>query len=336
MAYKTKAQSGLGRDLASRGARTSENIQFFDHVFGIFTRKWERATVPDAQGQMMKTMQWSYAGDNDAGEPGIVVNVPDRAALFEDLSARMTAGQGFCIATLNLDHVTKLRGLPGFASAYACHSHVTADGNPIVWLSRLAGQRIDLLPGSDLVEPVAALAAETGTPLALFGASEEALAGAAGALKARCPGLRVVACIAPPMGFDPEGAQADAYIEALDQSGAGLCFVALGAPKQELFAARASARLPGMGFLSIGAGLDFLSGHQTRAPKLARMLAAEWLWRLLQDPRRLAGRYAACFAVLPGLFGRALATRLARNPAASTASTGPDGSNGQNGARRSR
>ena len=44
------------------------------------------------------------------------------------------------------------------------------------------------------------------------------------------------------------------------------------------------------------------------------MLAAEWLWRLLQDPRRLAGRYAACIAVLPGLVGRALSTRLSGQP----------------------
>lgn len=262
----------------------------------------------------MSTMHWSDETGAGAGQRPVVVNVTDHAALMTDLRGRLQRGAGFCLATLNLDHVTKLRQLPGFAAAYARHSHVTADGNPIVWLSRLAGQRIDLLPGSDLVIPVARLAAETGTPLALFGASEDALAGAARALEDQCPGLNVAICMAPPMGFDPESAQADAYIDRLGQSGAGLCFVALGAPKQELFAARASARLPGMGFMSIGSGLDFLSGHQRRAPRLVRMLAAEWLWRLLQDPRRLAGRYAACIAVLPGLVGRALSTRLSGQP----------------------
>lgn len=260
----------------------------------------------------MKTMQWS----SDAANSAVVVNVDRGDALLADLRQRLLDGSGFCLATLNLDHVTKLRSLPAFARAYAGHTHVTADGNPIVWLSRLAGHKVTLLPGSDLVMPVAGLAAETGTKVALFGGSSEALKGASTALTAQNPGLEVVWSVAPPMGFDPESAQADAYIEALGQSGAGLCFVALGAPKQEIFAARASAQLPQMGFLSIGAGLDFLSGHQTRAPKLVRMLAAEWLWRMLQDPRRLAGRYAACIAVLPGLCARALATRWAGPPEA--------------------
>jgi N-acetylglucosaminyldiphosphoundecaprenol N-acetyl-beta-D-mannosaminyltransferase len=112
------------------------------------------------------------------------------------------------------------------------------------------------------------------------------------------------------MGFDPAGPAADAAIDAIGQSGARLVFLALGAPKQEIFAARAFGRLPGAGFVSIGAGLDFISGAQRRAPKLVRLLAAEWLWRMALSPRRLAGRYAACLAALPPLTTRALAARM--------------------------
>jgi N-acetylglucosaminyldiphosphoundecaprenol N-acetyl-beta-D-mannosaminyltransferase len=103
------------------------------------------------------------------------------------------------------------------------------------------------------------------------------------------------------MGFDPEGEAATAAIEtALKASGARVCFLALGAPKAgDLRRPRTRGALPEMGFLSIGAGLDFLSGHQTRAPAIVRRLALEWLWRLAGSPRRLLGRYASCFAVLP-------------------------------------
>ena len=114
------------------------------------------------------------------------------------------------------------------------------------------------------------------------------------------------------MGFDPTGEEANACIEALNASGAGLCFLALGAPKQEIFAAHAQARLPHMGFMSIGAGLDFIAGRQRRAPKIVRRFAAEWLWRLSLDPGRLFKRYAACIAVLPGLCVTALQIRLGR------------------------
>lgn len=236
----------------------------------------------------------------------IAVNVATRQALMQDLATHFSTGRGFTLATLNLDHLVKIRRDPAFQAAYARHSHVTADGNPIVWLCGMAGQSVDLIPGSELIEPVAQLAAEHGVKIALLGATEEALEAAGTALQARIPGLQIATRIAPPMGFDPEGSGADDAIARLRASGAGLCFLALGAPKQERFAARAQESLPGMGFLSIGAGLDFIAGTQTRAPRIIRRFALEWLWRLAGSPRRLAARYAACFAVLPA------AVRVAR------------------------
>lgn len=252
----------------------------------------------------MPMIDWSAQSAN-----GLAVNVASQDDLLADLDRRLRAGQGFSVATLNLDHLVKLERDPAFRDAYARHSHVTADGNPVVWLSRLAGRRIGLVTGSDLVLPVVRLAAAVGAPVALFGATEAALAGAGLALEQAAPGLTIAARIAPPMGFDPQGAAADQAIGAIGASGARLCLLALGAPKQEIFAARASARLPQVGFLSIGAGLDFLAGSQKRAPRWVRALAAEWIWRLAGNPRRLAGRYAACAAILPGEAARALRAR---------------------------
>ena len=250
-------------------------------------------------------MMWSPA----TAEGPVDVTVASRSALLSDLDQRLRARAGFTVATLNLDHVVKLRTDARFRRAYAAHSHVTADGNPIVWLSRLAGHPVELVPGSDLIDPVAALASDSGVPVALFGSTDEALAAAKAALTKRHPGLRVALTLAPPMGFDPAGPAADSAIAAIGDSGARLCFLALGAPKQEIFAARAAAALPEVGFLSIGAGLDFLAGRQRRAPRMMRALALEWLWRLVQNPGRLAARYAACAAVLPGLTVTAIRAR---------------------------
>lgn len=239
----------------------------------------------------------------------IAVSAPDRDRLMPDLETRLGEGRGFSLATLNLDHLVKIGRDPAFRSAYAAQTHVTADGNPVVWLCRLAGQRVSLVPGSELVEPVAAMAARLGLPVGMVGSTEASLDGAAAALVARYPGLDVAARIAPPMGFDPEGETAETTIEALRASGARVCFLALGAPKQEIFAARAQQALPGVGFLSIGAGLDFLSGHQTRAPRWVQRLALEWLWRMAGNPGRLVRRYAECFAILPAAARAALRTR---------------------------
>jgi exopolysaccharide biosynthesis WecB/TagA/CpsF family protein len=259
---------------------------------------------------MKPMMIWS---DDDAG--GVTVTVRDREALLADMAQRFERGEGFCVATLNLDHVVKLAQNPKFRDAYKAQTHVTADGNPIVWLSRLAGQQVDLVPGSELVEPMVAQAARQGIPVAFYGATQAALAAVETRLAARHPGLEVVLCKAPGMGFDPQGPEAARDIEAIGASGARLCFLALGAPKQECFAARARDILPRVGFVSVGAGLDFIAGTQRRAPAWVRALAAEWVWRLLSDPRRLAARYGACLRVMPDLTMRALRARQQGRPA---------------------
>ncbi len=233
-------------------------------------------------------------------EQSIRIDPRDRAALEREVAARLREGRGFALATLNLYHLVKLPRDPAFLAAYGQHDMIVADGNPIVWLSRLAGRPVGLVPGSDMVMPLVRIAAECGVPLALLGSTAPVLAEAADALQAQVPGLKVAAQIAPPMGFDPTGPEADDMIAQLEQSGALLCLVALGAPKQEIFAARAYARLPNVGFAAFGAGLDFIAGQQVRAPQWVRAMALEWLWRMLGQPRRMVPRYARCAAILPG------------------------------------
>jgi N-acetylglucosaminyldiphosphoundecaprenol N-acetyl-beta-D-mannosaminyltransferase len=237
------------------------------------------------------------------------VNMTSLAQILDDLQDRLTRNQGFSVATLNLDHVVKLRDQPDFRDAYLEHSHVTADGNPIVWLSRLAGEEMSLVPGSDLLVPVIEIAVAARVPIALYGSTETSLVRTTNVLRRTYPDIIISTCIAPQMGFDPGGEDAAAHIETLKQTGTRLCLVALGAPKQERFAARAQKSAPQIGFLSIGAGLDFISGHQRRAPKIVRALALEWAWRLMLSPARLARRYLGCFTILPKLVVTALKSR---------------------------
>ncbi|WP_353313643.1 WecB/TagA/CpsF family glycosyltransferase [Shimia sp. NS0008-38b] len=239
----------------------------------------------------------------------MTVNLETREALETAVRSRFVAHDGFALATINLDHLVKLRKEAGFATAYLAQDFVVADGNPIVWLSKLAGRPVMLLPGADLVLPLAQWASDEGTPVALIGSTETALKAAAAVLEEKTPGLDVVACIAPPMGFDPDSAAAAEILQQASDAGARMVFLALGAPKQERLAARGRKLTPHMGFASIGAGLDFLAGTQHRAPAWVRALALEWLWRALSNPTRLAARYAKCIAILPLLVVDALRQR---------------------------
>jgi exopolysaccharide biosynthesis WecB/TagA/CpsF family protein len=248
---------------------------------------------------------------NEGAPARVVVNVTSRDALLADLSDRMANRRPFQVATLNLDHVVKLHQDERFRAAYVSHSHVTADGNPIVWLSRLSGQNVSLVPGSELVEPLVDLAARQGVPTAFIGGTPQTLQKMAYTLRRRHPALDIRLLDAPEMGFDPESASAEGLISRVAASGARLVFVGLGAPRQEQFVARAAGYLKDTGFVSVGAGLDFIAGTQSRAPRAVRGVAAEWLWRLFGDPGRLAGRYARCIAVLPSLTQSALRQRRA-------------------------
>jgi exopolysaccharide biosynthesis WecB/TagA/CpsF family protein len=247
---------------------------------------------------------------------GVAVNTRDGQSLLASSAERLKAGQGFAVATLNLDHLVKLRDDDAFREAYLRHEFVVADGNPIVWTSWLAGRPVRLAPGADLVVPFARIAAVCDAPVALVGSTAAALSKAGRALRRAVPDLTIAAEIAPPFPFDPDGPAGDALIAALRRSGARFVILALGAPRQERFAARCRRELPELGLASIGAGLDFLAGEQRRAPEWMRRMALEWLWRMLSDPRRLAARYLRCALLAPALAGEALRMRRGPRPAA--------------------
>lgn len=127
-------------------------------------------------------------------------------------------------------------------------------------------------------------------------------------MREKIPEIDIAQILSPPMDFDPVSDLAEEAISSIGANGAWFVFLALGAPKQEVFAVKASTVVKDVGFLSIGAGLDFL-GEQIRAPRWIRAMAAEWLWRMLLNPKRLFPRYAACMLALPGLTVRALMAR---------------------------
>src|SRR5215470_3682872 len=209
------------------------------------------------------------------------------------------------VFTLNLDHVVKMRKDAMFRGAYKRAGLITADGFPIVLACRLQGKRVSRVAGSDLVAPISAEAARSGKSVYLFGSSLQVLIKASRLLHERNAGLTIAGVFAPPQGFNPTSEDARRCIATIGNSGADLCFVALGAPKQELFADYGKSLLPNISFVCIGAGLDFIAGTQVRAPNWMQRWGLEWLWRAVSDPQRLLYRYLLCMVALPRVLARA-------------------------------
>ena len=229
---------------------------------------------------------------------GQAVNIATQSELIEKILNRAKSRLGFTLFTMNLDHLVKRRADAAFRSAYGRATFVTADGAPIVALARRDHVRLERTTGADLILPVCAAAARNNLPVYFFGSSRETLERATTLLAKRFPTLDIRGSEAPPQGFDPSSIAAQEAGARIARSGARLCFVALGAPKQELFADRMAAVFNGVGFLCVGAALDFLSGEQVRAPHFLRRTGLEWAWRLFGDPRRMTVRYARCAALL--------------------------------------
>lgn len=235
------------------------------------------------------------------------VNVANMRDALGAIAMRAQAGQGYTLFTANLDHLVKLRTDRRFREAYHRADLVTADGWPIVWRIKQDGHDLQRTTGADLLEPVCRQAAEQGLPVYFVGPGAQSQALALDALVKRLPGLAIAGAETPRFADRLADEALEAMAARIKLSGARVCIVSLGAPKQELLADMLHARCPGVGFLCFGAALDFVSGHAARAPGWMRRSGLEWSWRLIRSPRRMAGRYARCAVsflalALPRLF----------------------------------
>ena len=232
---------------------------------------------------------------------GFALNVATVADAVDLAIASAARGKGFTFHTLNLDHVVKLRRSAAFRAAYRRATFICADGWPIVWFAnRAAGRRIyQRAPGADLVEPLLKAAADRSLPVYLIGPGPTAQAAAIATLTQSAPDLLIAGAETPEVGLGDLKFERLTMAARVRDSGASLCLVALGAPKQELLADALAAHCPTVGFLCVGAALDFIAGTARRAPGWMQANGLEWLWRLAIEPRRLAGRYlASAYALL--------------------------------------
>jgi N-acetylglucosaminyldiphosphoundecaprenol N-acetyl-beta-D-mannosaminyltransferase len=209
---------------------------------------------------------------------------------IDRIEALVQSGQGGAVFTPNVDHVVNAERLAGLREAYAQTALSVADGQPLVWASRLVGQPLpERVPGSDLVPALLNRAAERKLRVYLLGGAPGVAEQCAEHLRRK--GVVVAGVDAPYVPAEARPAEDDPIIARVAAARPDLVFVALGSPKQELFIHRARGRVPGAVWLGVGASLDFLIGRVQRAPVWMRDNGLEWLHRLAQEPRRLAWRY---------------------------------------------
>ena len=173
---------------------------------------------------------------------------------------------------------------------------VTADGMPLVWLSKLLGHPLEeRVTGADLVPALAARAAADNRSVYLLGGKPGAAERSARILENKNPGLKIAGWSAPFVRTeyknDIERAENDRLVDEINRSGAHILFIALGNPKQEIWFHRNRHALKVPVSIGIGGTFEFIAGMTARAPEWVQKSGFEWVYRTVQEPRRMVKRY---------------------------------------------
>jgi exopolysaccharide biosynthesis WecB/TagA/CpsF family protein len=168
---------------------------------------------------------------------------------------------------------------------------IHADGMPLVFVSRLFHKKPlpERVATTDLFHDVAEVAQRKGVRVFLLGATPAVVKAAAARARALYPDLEIVGCES---GYLRRQGDDERIIAAVNAARPDILWLGMGAPMEQMFAARCRDRLRGVGLIKTSGGLfDFVSGKNVRAPGWLQRAGLEWAYRIYLEPRRLLGRY---------------------------------------------
>jgi exopolysaccharide biosynthesis WecB/TagA/CpsF family protein len=221
--------------------------------------------------------------------PGTIVLDDYELPEYLAVAARFGTQKYGYVLTPNVDGFIRLHESESCRAAYAQASHVLLDSRVAGFVFRLAHRlQVPVCPGSDLTAALLHHVIGADDRVLLIGSTEKQ----AQILRDRF-GLKHLIHHNPPMGFIRDPAAVEACLQFIESASPfRFCLIAIGDPQGFMIAHRLAERdrARGLAFI-IGASIDFITGHQRRAPAWMQRMGLEWLYRLSRNPRRLAWRY---------------------------------------------
>lgn len=200
--------------------------------------------------------------------------------------------KGAYVVTPNVDHIVQIEKDAELKAVYDNASLILTDGKPLLWISKWYGTPIkEKISGSDLFPLLCERAAKKDYKMFFLGAKEGVAAKAAESLMKRYEGLQVVDTYSPPLGFENNKTEIEKIKNMIVSANPDILIVGLGCPKQEKFMYHYCKELGVPISFGLGASFDFEAGTIKRAPKWMANHGLEWLFRITQDPKRMAKRY---------------------------------------------
>ena len=231
---------------------------------------------------------------------GVGISVTDYTEACASIMDAARARRSYAVSALATHGLTEAARDAEFGELVNSIELVTPDGQPVRWaMNMLHGTALsERVYGPDLVAAVCATAAAEGMSIYLFGSTAETCRAVAEELPRRYPGLRI-AGVQPDRFRDATADEDAADIQRIRASGADIVLVGRGCPRQERWVAQHRGLIPAP-MLAVGAAFDYIAGNITRPPRWMQRAGLEWLFRLIQEPRRLFRRYLVhnCLFVL--------------------------------------
>jgi N-acetylglucosaminyldiphosphoundecaprenol N-acetyl-beta-D-mannosaminyltransferase len=223
---------------------------------------------------------------------GVGVSVLDQHRAREFLFDALRTGQRGYVTVTGVHGVSEAQNDPELREIFRGALLVTPDGMPMVWMGRLQGHRsIRRVYGPDLMLNVCEHSRSDGFSHFLYGGVPGTAGALAHNLRERFPGLNIVGIFTPPFR-ELNVAERDELQQQVRETRPDFFWVGLSTPKQERFMAEYLSILPEAKiFVGVGAAFDLLTGRVRQAPRWMQRSGLEWLFRLVQEPRRLAKRY---------------------------------------------
>lgn len=219
---------------------------------------------------------------------GCAIDPVDMEAAVATIDAAIS-NRSFCRhADVNAAKVVAMQSDDEMRESIEQAELVVADGQSVVWAARLLGRPLPArVAGIDLMHRTIELAARRGYSIYILGARQQVLERAVARLTATHPGLRIAGYR---NGYFDESEDA-AVAGAIRESGADILFVAISSPRKEYFLGRHARGLGVPYVMGVGGAIDVVAGVTRRAPGWVQRAGLEWVFRLVQEPRRLFRRY---------------------------------------------
>lgn len=224
-----------------------------------------------------------------------VLDFPITALRFEDqiqiILKWAIARQSKTVCVANVHMLMEAHWNPEFANILQNSDIVTPDGMPLVWMMRQMGTHYqDRVAGMDIFLEICKRAQTHNISVFFVGSQKQILSKMLKRLEQEFPKLKIAGM--EPLPFSPVGEIEDkALIHKINSSGADVVWVSLGCPKQEKWMIQHKGKIQAV-MVGVGGVFPVYAGIQKRAPRIVRDLGMEWLYRCIQEPRRLWRRYA--------------------------------------------